>query len=144
MAEFALRPQTIAGGRHSVSIRYALGGLLAFGALNAFAGGYYGMAGAEGVPKEWLEGSPFDDYFIPSLILFGVVGGSFLAAAIAVFAKLRIARTGAFAAGAIVLGWLAVETAMIGYVSWMQPATTIGGLLVLLFAWLLPRNGQTT
>ena len=127
MAEFALRLHTMAGG-HPVAIRYALGGLLAFGALNAFAGGYYGMAGAEGVPKEWLEGSPFDDYFIPSLVLFVVVGGSFLAAAIAVFAKLAVARAAAFGAGAIVLGWLAVETAMIGYVSWMQPATTIGGL----------------
>jgi hypothetical protein len=139
MTEFALRPQTIAGA-HAVAIRYALGGLLAFGALNAFAGGYYGMAGAEGVPKEWLEGSPFDDYFIPGLVLFVVVGGSFLAAAIAVLARLRVARTAAFGAGAIVLGWLAAETAVIGYVSWMQPATTIGGLLVLLFAWLLPRK----
>jgi hypothetical protein len=26
----------------SSAVRYALGGLLAFGALNAFAGGYYG------------------------------------------------------------------------------------------------------
>lgn len=51
-------------------------------------------------------------------------------------------RTAAFAAGAIVLGWLAVETAVIGYVSWMQPATTMRGVLVLLFAWLLPRTGQ--
>jgi hypothetical protein len=57
--------------------RYVLGSLLAFGALNAFAGGYYGMSGAEDVPKEWLEGSPFDNYFIPGFVLFIVVGGSF-------------------------------------------------------------------
>jgi hypothetical protein len=101
------------------------------------------MAGAEDVPKEWLEGSPFDNYFIPGLVLFVVVGGSFLGAAIAVFAELRIARNAALAAGAIVLGWLAVETAIIGYVSWMQPATTIGALLVLLFAWLLPRTSTS-
>ena len=140
MSQLAYRSQTIARV-HPAALRYVLGGLLAFGALNAFGGGYYGMAGAEDVPREWLEGSPFDDYFIPSLVLFIVVGGSFLAAAIAVFAKLRIARTAAFAAGAIVLGWIAVETAVIGYVSWMQPATTIGGLLVLLLAWLTPRSG---
>jgi len=141
MARFALRSQTIAGG-HQVTIRFVLGGLLVFGALNAFAGGYYGMSGAENVPKEWLEGSPFEDYFIPGLVLFVFVGGSFLAAAIAVFAKLHIARFTAFAAGAIVLGWLAVETAIIGYVSWMQPVTTIGGLLVLLFAWLQPSKAE--
>jgi hypothetical protein len=143
VSQLALRTPTNVRG-DPAAIRYALGGLLAFGALNAFAGGYYGMAGAEGVPREWLEGSPFDNYFIPSLVLFVVVGGSFLAAAIAVFAKLRVARSAAFAAGAIVLGWLAVETAIIGYVSWMQPATTIGGLLILAFAWLLPRDGKTT
>ena len=117
-------------------------GLLAFGAVNAFAGGYYGMAGAEDVPKEWLEGSPFENYFIPGLVLFVVVGGSFLAAAIAVSARLPVARTVASAAGAIVLGWLVAETAIIGYVWWMQPATTIGGLLILLLAWLLPREGE--
>ena len=70
---------------HRTAIRYSLGGLLAFGALNAFGGGYYGLAGAAGVPTEWLKGSPFPDYFVPSLILLVVVGGSFLVAAIAVF-----------------------------------------------------------
>jgi hypothetical protein len=139
MSQLALRSQTITR-EHPAALRYVLGGLLGFGALNAFGGGYYGMAGAEGVPREWLEGSPFDDYFIPSLVLFVAIGGSFLAAAIAVFAKLRIARTAAFAAGAIVLGWIVVETAIIGYVSWMQPATTFGGVLVLLLAWLLPHD----
>ena len=39
--------------------RNVLGGVLAFSALNAIAGGYYGLSGAEGVPKQWLEGSPF-------------------------------------------------------------------------------------
>ena len=141
MAEFAVHSQTIARA-HPAAFRYVLGGLLAFGALNAFGGGYYGMSGAENVPKDWLEGSPFDDYFVPGLVLFVVVGGAFLAAAIAVFAKLRVARTAAFGAGAIVLGWLAVETAVIGYVSWMQPATTIGGLLVVLLAWLQPSKAE--
>jgi hypothetical protein len=122
----------------SSSIRYALGGLLLFGALNAFAGGYYGLSGAPGVPVEWLEGSPFSDYTIPSLILFIVVGGSLLIASVAVFARFHIGRTSALTAGTILLIWIAVQVAMIGYVSWMQPATTVGGLLVLLLAWMLP------
>jgi len=120
--------------RHAAT-RYALGGVLAFGALNAFAGGYYGLSGAEGVPKQWLEGSPFADYFIPSLILFTVVGGSFLISTIAVFAGLRIARRAALSAGVIVLGWLAVQMVVIGYVSWMQPTTAVAGLLILIMAW---------
>jgi hypothetical protein len=120
------------------SIRYALGGLLLFGALNAFAGGYYGLSGAPGVPAEWLEGSPFSDYTIPSLILFIVVGGSLVIASVAVFARSHIGRAGAFTAGTVLLSWIAVQLAIIGYVSWMQPATTVGGLLILLLAWMLP------
>ncbi len=139
MSQLAFRSQSIGRG-HRTAVRIILGVLLTFGALNAFGGGYYGMSGADGVPKEWLEGTPFDDYFVPSLILFIVVGGSFLAAVIAVFANFDIARSAALLAGAVVLGWLTVETAMIGYVSWMQPATAIGALLVLALAWLLPRR----
>jgi hypothetical protein len=123
----------------SLAIRYALGGLLAFGALNAFAGGYYGLSGAEGVPINWLEGSPFSDYVVPSFILFSVVGGSFLVAAVAVFARARIDRASSFTAGAVVLLWIVVQVAIIGYVSWMQPATVIGGLLILLLASLLSK-----
>jgi hypothetical protein len=125
---------------HPTAIRYSLGALLAFGALNAFGGGYYGLSGASGVPTEWLEGSPFPDYFYPSLILLVVVGGSFLSAAIAVFAAFRIARIAAFAAGLVVLGWLVAQLAIIGYVSWMQPTTVIAGVSVLVLASLLPQR----
>ena len=119
-------------------IRYALGLLLVFGALNAFGGGYYGLSGAPGVPVEWLAGSPFDEYFVPSLILFVVVGGTLGLAALAVLAGLRVARGSAFVAGTIVLGWIIVQVSIIGYVSWMQPATFIGGLAVLMLASQLP------
>lgn len=119
-------------------IRALLGTLLAFGALNAFGGGFYGLSGAEGVPLELLEGSPFRTYFVPSLILFVVVGGSFLFAAIAVFSGSRVARLSALGAGAIVLVWIVVQVGIIGYVSWLQPVTAMSGLLVLVLAALLP------
>ena len=127
------------GGAHPTAIRYSLGGLLSFGALNAFGGGYYGLSGASGIPTEWLEGSPFPDYFVPSLILLVVVGGSFLLAAIAVFAGWRVARVAAVAAGLVVLGWLVAQVAIIGYVSWMQPTTAIAGVMVLLLGSRLPQ-----
>jgi hypothetical protein len=122
--------------------RTGLGVLLAFGAFNAFGGSYYGLAGAKGVPRQWLRGSPFPDYFIPSLVLGCVVGGSLLLAAIAVFRRWQLARLLALAAGAIVLGWIGVQVALIGYVSWMQPATAIGGGLILALAWRLSRPVQ--
>ena len=125
---------------HRPALRYSLGGLLAFGALTAFGGGYYGLSGAPGVPTEWLEGSPFPDYFVPGLFLLVVVGGSLLVAAIAVLAGWRIARLAAFASGLVVLAWLVAQVAIIGYVSWMQPATAIAGMLVLVLASQLPQR----
>jgi hypothetical protein len=125
-------------------IRYLLGALLTFGAINAFAGGYYGLSGAKGVPLEWLAGSPFSDYFIPSLILFVVVGGVFSFAAIAVFMRSRLARVSAFVAGTVVLVWIGVQLAIIGYVSWMQPATLFTGVFVLFLASLLPASRLRT
>ena len=119
---------------HMRAIRYSLGALLAFGALNAFAGGYYGLSGAKGVPREWLAGSPFADYFVPSLILLVVVGGAFVVGAWAVFARWRNARSFALVASVIVLGWLAVQLAVIGYVSWMQPVTAAAAIAILLLA----------
>jgi len=141
MVLFHCHGNVVSGARDRPTIRYLLIGLLLFGAINAFGGGYYGLAGAEDVPREWLRGSPFADYFIPSLILFAVVGGSFLAATVLVFARSPLDRTAALAAGAIVLVWIAAQVAIIGYVSWMQPVTFVGGLLVFALASRLRRPG---
>ena len=121
-------------------IRNTLGILLLIVALNAFGGGYYGIAGAEGVPLEWLKGSPFSNYVIPGIILIVVVGGSALIAAIAVFRKTKYARKAAFICGVIILIWLGVQISIIGYVSWMQPATTIAAVLILSLVWLMPKK----
>jgi hypothetical protein len=121
-------------------VRYALGILLLFVAINAFGGGYYGVAGAENVPTEWLKNSPFQSYFIPGLFLFVVVGGTSLFAACVVFKRLSYARSTALVSGIVILVWLITQMAIIGYVSWMQPATAVTALLILLLAWLLPVN----
>jgi len=120
-------------------IRYTLGILLLFLAINAFGGGYYGMTGAKNVPAEWLKGSPFHNYFIPGFLLFVFVGGSALLAAIFVFREHHMARTAAFTCGVIVLLWLIVQVTIIGYVSWMQPTTAIAAILILLLTWKLPK-----
>ncbi len=123
-------------------IRTLLGALLAFGALNAFGGGYYGLSGADRVPREWLEGSPFTDYFVPSLILFVVVGGTLALAAVGVFRR-HLGRAGAWAAAAVLLGWIVVQVTITGYVSWMQSVTFAAGLLMLVLTPLLPSSSET-
>lgn len=112
--------------------RIILGILLSFMAINAFGGGIYGMLGAEEIPLEWLDGTPFSDYFIPSLILFTVVGGIFSVAAYCVFTKHRYAIISSYAAVTVVLGWLFVQVFMIGFVSWLQPFIAIFDCVILL------------
>jgi len=119
-------------------IKYVLGPLLAFVALNAFGGGYYGLAGAKGVPKEWLVNSPFSDYVVPSIILLFVVGGASLGAAMAVLAGLQSGRRLAVGAGIVIIVWIAAEVAIIGAESWLQAATALVGLCVVLLALGLP------
>ena len=118
-------------------IRISLGLLLAVVSLNAFAGGYLGISGAKGIPVEWLNGSPFESYLIPGIILFVIVGGSFLFAAVVVLRKYSYGKIISIAASIILFIWLAVEIYIIGYVSWMQPATAVAGLLVLILALFL-------
>ena len=127
-----------------MSIRTLLAVLLAFGALNAFAGGYYGLSGARGVPREWLAGSPFIDYFVPGLILFVVVGGGMAAAAVMLFMRHHLGRMSALAAATILIIWIVVQVAMIGYVSWMQPATLAAGLVMLLLTAMLSSSPAQT
>ncbi|MDO1447012.1 hypothetical protein Q0590_12155 [Rhodocytophaga aerolata] len=122
------------------AVRLPLGMILSLLALNALAGGYYGMAGAENVPLEWLEGSPFKSYFLPSLFLFVVIGGSCILAAILVFNHHRYARNAAFICGILVLLWIITQVSIIGYVSWMQPTTTMVGMIILFLTYLLPKT----
>lgn len=114
--------------------RTLLGIFLSFMALNAFGGGVYGMLGANEIPLEWLDNSPFTNYFFPSLILFVVVGGIFALAAYHVFSKHRLAFITCYAAVGVVLGWLFVQIFMIGFVSWLQPFIAIFAGVILLFS----------
>lgn len=115
-------------------LRGLLGALLAFMALCAFGGGIYGLTGAEGVPAEWLAGSPFRTYLVPSLFLFAMVGGSCAIAAWAVLASHRFGRIWALGAGALLIAWIAAQVFIIGYVSWLQPVVAAYGVVLIILS----------
>ncbi len=117
-----------------------LGIISGFVGVTAFGGGIYGMAGAKGTPVELLEGSIFSNYFIPSLILFVVVGGFSFFAAILVFKKHWKARKVSFMNGIIILIWIVFQLQIIGYESWLQPFIAIAGISILFLAGNLPKN----
>ena len=74
------------------------------------------------------------------VVLLVVVGGVMLWAAVAVFGNWRRCRSVALGAAGLVLCWIAVQVAMIGYVSWMQPTTAFVATLAGTLAWLLPHR----
>lgn len=120
----------------------ALSGLHAVVALNAVGGGVYGLFGAPGVPVAWLRHTPFASYLVPSIILLVVVGGSHVAAGLLVATRTSRSRRASLAAGVVLLGWIGTQVAMIGFVSWLQPAVAAAALCNLMLAWGLPDRGH--
>jgi hypothetical protein len=97
--------------------RAALVTLEAFVGIGAVYGGIRLLADADGfgIEASWLDGTPFPDYTIPGLVLLVVIGGSMLAAAALALRGSDWAAFAAFCAGVVLLVFLAVETAAIGY-----------------------------
>lgn len=85
-----------------------------FVALTAIGGGLELVAGwPRAQPLGWLDGTPFDSYLVPGLLLGGLVGGTS-----AVAAGMAATRSGSWprclaVAGAVLTGWTAVEVAML-------------------------------
>lgn len=109
--------------------------LLGFTGLNALGGGLYGLAGAPSVPRELLQGSPFSTFFVPSLVLLFIVGGSMFVALFFVLRRARKAGQVAALAGLILLGWVGVQVAMIGLQSFLQPVMASIGTAIALLGW---------
>jgi hypothetical protein len=87
--------------------------------VGAFAGGVALILGPRGefipLPLSALNGSPFDTYLVPGLVLFGVLGLGPLAAAVLAWRRHRVAALAATVVGVTLFIWLAVEIAIVGY-----------------------------
>ncbi len=119
-------------------VRVAVVVVDAFVALSAIVGAVGLLVGFMQIPLSVLNGAPFTNFTIPALLLGIVVGGSALAAAVIAWLGLRRFDTAASAAaGCIMMGWMTVEVAMIGLVSWAQAAYFLVGLLMVGLAGLL-------
>jgi hypothetical protein len=113
--------------------------------IGAIGGGVVLMLAPRGeimpLPLSALAGSPFDTYFAPGLILFGVLGLGPLIAAVLTWVRHPLAPIAAFVVGAGLLIWVAVEVAIIGYSNEppLQALYGILGVAILLVAirWLL-------
>ena len=110
--------------------RWTLAALEALIAVSALGGAVYGLSGAPGVQTGWLDGSPFSSYVIPSIVLLVAVGGSAAVALAALVSGSHRAPGLAIAAGAILVGWIAVEMIWIPF-SPLQPACLAAGVAMI-------------
>jgi hypothetical protein len=95
------------------AFRFGLIGIAAFNLLSALAG-MVGLTvgGGMGLPLEWIEGSIFDSYLWPGVILGIVVGGVQALALVAQFRGYTVAWGLHAAAGLIMMIWIFVEIAI--------------------------------
>jgi hypothetical protein len=125
-------------------IRGTLIGLELFTAVGAIAGAIFVVPG---LPREWIAGSPFNDYTVPALALGILCGGGSLAGAIAVVWRPALGGPVSVAAGAAMAIFEVVEVAAVGFMivkfptepaSYLQPfyfaiGVVIAGLGVLVW-----------
>jgi hypothetical protein len=90
-----------------------------FLSVGALGGGVALMLGPRGeiipLPVSALQGSPFETYFAPGLILFCVLGLAPLAAALFAWRRHPRAPIATLGVGVALLIWMAVEIAIVGY-----------------------------
>lgn len=85
-----------------------------FLALTAIPGGFCLLTGIAAPPIEELNGSVFNDYTIPGLVLMIIVGGSALAAAIILIRKHKYALFYSAIVGLIIMVFEFMEVLAIG------------------------------
>lgn len=100
--------------------RKLLIGLLLFIGLTAVAGGIGLMTGSVDPGAELLTDTDFASFYLPGIILFAVVGGSSLLAAISTYKKVIGAELASILAGLILLFWLVGEVVSIGHLNPLQ------------------------
>jgi hypothetical protein len=125
---------------------YALAGALAVQGLSGVAGGIGLVTDPTGanvqIPIEWLQGSPFDSYWIPGWILLVVLGVGPLVAFGGLLRERPWARRASFAVGIALMVWIAVEIAVIGYHAQPPLQLVYGGLgIVIVGLAIRLRNG---
>lgn len=97
-------------------IRNAIILLLLFNGVNALVGGWMLINDPTGntiqLPTNWLGHTPFHDFFIPGLILFGANGILSFVVALFVVMKWHYHAAAVVIQGCILAGWIIVQVVM--------------------------------
>lgn len=116
-------------------------GVLCVGAVGAGQAFVRDPSGAAlGMRTEWLGGSPFSDYGFPGLFLAIVIGGANGLSAVMLLVRHPLAPVVSFATGVLLVAWVAVQTAILGFRHWSQGIWWVTFTLVAILGGLLWRR----
>lgn len=117
--------------------------LLLFNSIGAIYGGWHLITHPDGsslkISLDWLQFSPFSNYFIPGIILLVVNGlfGFFVLGLLIL--RHRNFPWFVIAQGALLTGWILVQMIMLRSVLGLQVIMGSTGLALILSGWLLLR-----
>lgn len=117
--------------------------LLLFNGIGAVYGGYNLVTKPDGssmqMPLTFLQHSPFQDYFIPGVLLFIANGLFSLFVCLAVLLNLKNYSWLVMIQGAILIGWIQIQILMIKTIVHLHIIMGLTGFLLLLCGWMLHR-----
>lgn len=127
--------RTVQGARlTSPQSRWILAALCLFAGVTAIGGGVELMWNPDGsfirLPLSVLEHSPFSNFFIPGLLLAGLVGGINTLAALLVLRRLPRGDAEAMVSGAVLVAWIVIEVLFLQHVHWLHGAYLMVGLAI--------------
>ncbi|SDB91824.1 hypothetical protein GA0111570_108122 [Raineyella antarctica] len=121
--------------RRGVPHRYGIVlGLQLFNAISAIGGGIALMIGLIDQPV-WVTHTAFPDLYLPGVILFAIVGGSALVAALAMAKRVVGRELASILAGVVMLAWIIGEIASIRGLHVLQAVYLVTGAVAI---WLTP------
>jgi len=116
--------------------------------IAALAGGgafiYDPSGGALKMPVSFLDRSPFTNYLIPGIVLFGLIGVGSTVVAVLTLKKIKYYELYIALKGAILMSWIIIQVIMIGNTSALQPILFIYGLVVATLGLTLYKIGFKT
>ena len=123
---------------------YSLVVLQAFIGLTGILGGFQLVSDPSGtkvnLSLEWLNGSPFPDYFVPGLILLIVIGVANTIGAAVTFFGSKYSGDAAVALATGLIIYLTVEIWVVGLRTLLQPSYFILAVIVLLLGFKLAKT----
>lgn len=111
--------------------------LLFIGLISVISGIYMIPTNGMGMPLSWLEGTVFDSYLIPGLILAIVIGGISFSAGILLLLKKIGAIELTISSGFALLIWIFTELYLLKNSHWLHTAMFVIGIVILVASMFL-------